>query len=164
MLHSDHSICQPHTSCYHNNTISTSSLCPHVLAHDHISLWKTPFSISSSHCLASFFPVETISHWREVISASVEKQTHENYSAGLLHVTQFCDKFNIHKNLHMPASKALLCLFITNQGAGSVSKNTVSSWLSGLEMWHSINGAPWHGVRILKCTKQGVAKLTPPSL
>ncbi|KAF8226454.1 hypothetical protein L208DRAFT_1161189, partial [Tricholoma matsutake] len=98
-----------------------------------------------------------------VLSASVKEQTHENYGAGLLHFTQFCDKYNIHENLRMPASEALLCLFIANWGAGSVSKHTVSSWLSGLEMWHSINGAPWHGGRILKCTKWGVAKLVPPS-
>jgi hypothetical protein len=165
MPHSDNSIhpSRPRTSHYHNNAISTSSLRPHVLAHDRLFLWKTPFSISSSHRLASFFPVETISRWREVISASVEKQTHENYGAGLLRFTQFCDKFNIHENLRMPASEALLCLFIANQGAGSVSENTISSWLSSLKMWHSINGAPWHGGRILKCTKRGVAKLTPPS-
>lgn len=79
----------------------------------------------------------------------------------LLRFTQFCDKHHIHKNLCMPASKALLCFFVTNQGAGIVSKGTVTSWLSGLEMWH--NGAPWHGGHILKCTKHGVTKLTPPS-
>jgi hypothetical protein len=126
-------------------------------------LWETPFFISSLHRLASFVPLETILRWWDVISASVEEQTHENYGAGLLRFTQFCDKHNIHENLRMPANKALLCLFIANQGAGSVSEHTVSSWLSGLEMWHSINGAPWHSGRILKHTKRGVAKLTPPS-
>jgi hypothetical protein len=44
-----------------------------------------------------------------------------------------------------------------------VSENTVTSWLNGLEMWHSFNGAPWHGGRILKRTKRGIAKLTPLS-
>lgn len=163
MPHSGESIRRPHFSRYHDNTISSSPLQPHVLAQQHISLWKTPFSISSLHRLSSFFPLKTISRWQTVLSASVKEQTHENYGAGLLHFTQFCDKYNIHENLRMPASEALLCLFIANWGTGSVSKHTVSSWLSGLEMWHSINGAPWHGGRILKRTKWGVAKLVPPS-
>ncbi|KAF8229629.1 hypothetical protein L208DRAFT_1208778, partial [Tricholoma matsutake] len=93
----------------------------------------------------------------------VEEQTPENYGLGLLCFNQFCNKFHIHENLSMPASEALLCLFIANQGAGSVSENTVTSWLTGLKMWHSNNGATWHGGQILKCTKHSVAKLTPSS-
>ncbi|KAF8229212.1 hypothetical protein L208DRAFT_1287590 [Tricholoma matsutake] len=123
----------------------TPALHPHVLAHDRMLLCKTPFSIYSLHHLASFFPLETILCWCDVISTSIEEQTHENYGTSLLCFTQFCNKYNIHENLQMPSSEALLCLFIANQGASSVSEHTVSSWLSSLEMWHSINGAPWHG-------------------
>ena len=63
----------------------------------------------------------------------------------------------------MPASEALLCLFIATEGASHVTEGTVASWLSGLEMWHSINGASWTGGRILTQTKKGIAKLTPPN-
>jgi hypothetical protein len=161
--HSDSRIRRPRISHLHNNIILPSPLRPHVIASNRITHWKTPFSITSFHRLTSFFPPETIHRWREVLSASVEEQTRGNYGAGLLRFNQFCDKFHIHENLRMPASEALLCLFIANQGAGTVSENTVTSWLTGLEMWHSINGATWHGGRILKRTKRGVAKLTPPS-
>jgi hypothetical protein len=63
----------------------------------------------------------------------------------------------------MPASESLLCLFIAYYGAGQVAEGTIASWLSGLEMWHSINTAPWQGGRILRRTKHGIAKLAPAS-
>ncbi|KAJ6605156.1 DNA breaking-rejoining enzyme [Mycena vulgaris] len=63
----------------------------------------------------------------------------------------------------MPASEALLSLFISNSGAGQVSAGTVSSWLSGLQLWHQVNGAPWYGGDILLRTKKGVSKLAPAS-
>jgi len=30
-------------------------------------------------------------------------------------------------------------------GTGSVSKGAIKTWLSGVELWHHINGAPWLG-------------------
>src|SRR5882672_7548465 len=50
----------------------------------------------------------------------------------------------------MPALEALLTMFITCQGAASVSMSTMHHWLLGLELWHEINGAPWHGHSILE--------------
>jgi hypothetical protein len=161
--HSERRIHKPRVSILHNNSISPSPLRPHVIAKNRITHWKTPYSITSYHHLTSFFPPKTIHRWQDVLSASVEERTRENYGAGLLRFNQFCDKYNIHENLRMPASEALLCLFIANQGARTVSDHTITSWLMGLEMWHSINGATWHGGQILKRTKCGVAKLTPPS-
>jgi hypothetical protein len=54
----------------------------------------------------------------------------------------------------MPASEALLCLFISTEGAGRVTEGTAASWLSSLEMWHSINGASWNGTIFLPTLKK----------
>jgi len=71
--------------------------------------------------------------------------TLKNYAASLTHFTKFCDDFGGPKVNHMPASKYLLCTFVTNHGDGSVGNGTVKSWLLGVELWHHINHAPWFG-------------------
>jgi len=63
----------------------------------------------------------------------------------------------------MPASEALLSIFISSYGAGHVASGTVSTWLSGLQLWHAVNFAPWHGAALLSRTRKGVSKLAPPS-
>ncbi|KAJ7473479.1 DNA breaking-rejoining enzyme [Mycena latifolia] len=63
----------------------------------------------------------------------------------------------------MPASEATLSLFISSVGAGHVASGTVGSWLSGLQLWHQLNSAPWLGGEILLRAKKGVSKLAPPS-
>jgi hypothetical protein len=147
---------------FHNNKLCDSPFRPQVLAQNCIATWHTPFSFSTIQHLKSSFPPQVIFRWQEVLSASVENRTRRNYGAGLLRFAQFCDHYKIPENQHMPASEALLCLFIATKGAGQVTEGTVASWLSGLEMWHSINGYPWPGSQILTRTKKGIAKLTPP--
>ncbi|KAJ7292569.1 hypothetical protein C8J57DRAFT_1549723, partial [Mycena rebaudengoi] len=63
----------------------------------------------------------------------------------------------------MPASESLLFIFISSYGAGNVAGGTVSSWLAGLQLWHAVNLAPWHGGALLSRTRKGVTKLAPPS-
>ncbi|KAK7002244.1 hypothetical protein R3P38DRAFT_3605132 [Favolaschia claudopus] len=72
---------------------------------------------------------------------------------GLLRFNHFCDLHNIPESQRMPASEALLSIFISSYGAGLVASGTVSTWLAGLQLWHAVNFAPWHGV----------SKLAPPS-
>src|SRR6266481_1476537 len=36
-------------------------------------------------------------------------------------------------------------------------------WLMGLELWHTINGAPWLGAARLACTIKGASALAPSS-
>ena len=62
----------------------------------------------------------------------------------------------------MPASEAILSLFIATHGAGSVSKGMMKSWLEGICMWHEINDAPWNGDRILKRVVKGAENFTLP--
>ncbi|KAJ7081283.1 hypothetical protein C8R43DRAFT_965617 [Mycena crocata] len=63
----------------------------------------------------------------------------------------------------MPASESLLSIFISSYGAGHVANGTVSTWLAGLQLWHAVNLAPWHGAALLSRTRKGVYKLAPPS-
>ena len=63
----------------------------------------------------------------------------------------------------MPASKSLLSIFITTHGAGRVGKGTLLSWLSGLQLWHVINGAPWNGGACLSQAVKGTASFAPSS-
>ena len=63
----------------------------------------------------------------------------------------------------MLASKSLLSIFITAHGAGRVGKGTLLSWLSGLQLWHVINGAPWNGGARLSRAVKGAASFAPSS-
>jgi len=63
----------------------------------------------------------------------------------------------------MPASEFLLSMFITIHGSGSIGNSAMKTWLEGLQLWHTINDAPWHGAHLLHCTLKGAAKITPSS-
>jgi len=89
--------------------------------------------------------------------------TLKNYAAGLACFTKFCDDFIIPESEHMPASELLLTTFITTHGAGSVGKGAIKTWLLGVELWHRINDAPWHGGAVLQRAVEGSAKLAPVS-
>ncbi|KAJ7601187.1 DNA breaking-rejoining enzyme [Mycena floridula] len=134
---------------------------PHVLAQDRLVHWKTSYGLTSDNILQNLFPDQTISRWKEVMMSSVVPDTQKNYGAGLLRFTQFCDSYNISEVLRMPANEVLLSLFVAEMGAGKVRAGTISSWLSGIAMWHDINGAKWLGGRILDRTKSGAAALQP---
>src|ERR1700731_72181 len=68
----------------------------------------------------------------------------------LLRFTQFCDCHSVPEAMRMPASEPLLALFVAEEGAGQVSGGTISSWLSGLQLWHAFNNALWAGGQILR--------------
>ena len=70
--------------------------------------------------------------------------TRSTYATGLLCFTQFCDKWSISEEDHMPASHSLLCAFI-GEYKGLHSGSTIKLWLSGLRCWHIVNHAPWYG-------------------
>ena len=123
---------------------------PQVPARDRLTCWLTPFGIDHLNSLATLVPSDVILQARFLLSKSVTPNTLNTYAAGLLRFTQFCDEYRIPKNLHMPASEDLLVLFVSARGAFKVSAGTIKQWLLGLEFWHVINGAPWHGASALK--------------
>src|SRR5882724_9087798 len=67
----------------------------------------------------------------------------------------------IHEADHMLASDFLLSTFVMMYGAGSVSKGVIKTWVLGLELWHRINSAPWHGGAELQWAIEGSANLAP---
>jgi len=100
--------------------------------------------------LAEFFPPHVIAMSHVLISKSVTPSTLSNYASGLLRFTKFCDDYKIPERFRMPASEALLTVFVTCHATGSVSSSTLHHWLLGLELWQEINGAPWLGCSTLK--------------
>ena len=75
--------------------------------------------------------------------------------------TQFCDALNIPEGLCMPTPEWLLSIFITTKGAGSIGGGALRTLLLGLQLWHVINGAPWHRASHLKRKVQGSISAAP---
>nr|GAT50782.1 reverse transcriptase [Mycena chlorophos] len=153
----------PRSSANPFNQLAPSSLRPKVLARDRIRSWQTPYSFHAIRSLSQSFPADLITRWQHVLEASVEASTREGYGAGLLRFNHFCDLHRIPESDRMPASEALLGVFISSYGAGRVAPGTVSTWLAGLQLWHAVNFAPWFGDALLSRTRKGVAKLAPSS-
>ncbi|KAI0055422.1 DNA breaking-rejoining enzyme [Artomyces pyxidatus] len=95
---------------------------------------------------------------QDSVSPSIDQSTRVTYGAGLLRFTQYCDSFGIDEFARMPASDILLAGFVA-AAAGRVS--SAQQWISGLHLWHDINGAPWFGGPSLKRALAGVKKLAP---
>ena len=138
-------------------------LRPTVAAPQRLTHWLTPFGIDYMNRLSLSFPPEIVARNRLILSCSVSAATLSTYAAGLLRFTQFCDEFNIPETACMPASEALLCIFITSHGTGHIGKGSLINWLTGLELWHTINGAPWLGKHRVSHTVKGAAASAPPS-
>ncbi|KAJ7255614.1 DNA breaking-rejoining enzyme [Mycena rebaudengoi] len=162
-LQSARKLAGPRTSTNPCNRLKPSPLRPAVLAKDRIRSWRTPYSFHTLRSLFDTFNPDLILRWQAVLSSSVDDSTHGSYGAGLLRFNHFCDLHNIPEDQRMPASESILSIFISSYGAGKVASGTVSSWLAGLQLWHSVNLAPWHGAALLSRTRKGVSKLAPPS-
>ncbi|KAI0086222.1 hypothetical protein BDY19DRAFT_873659, partial [Irpex rosettiformis] len=142
------------------NSIASSSLRPPVLACDRLSSWTTPFAQRFHADLSTQTSSKTVDSLSRVMLASLESNTRKNYGAGLLRFNQYCDCFDVAEDLRMPASDTLLASFIAEWG-GVVSRSTIDTWIAGLSFWHTLNGAPWLGGRMLKATCSGALKLQP---
>ncbi|KAJ7651136.1 hypothetical protein FB45DRAFT_889763 [Roridomyces roridus] len=154
---------QPRLSRKPSNQLSPLSLRPHVLARNRIRSWQTPYGCHVIRSLSQSFPAALVERWQDVLAQSVEESTRAGYGAGLLRFNHFCDLHRIPEVDRMPASEALLSMFVSSYGAGRVAAGTVSTWLAGLQLWHAVNLAPWDGASLLARTRKGVAKLAPSS-
>ena len=150
----------PHPFPNKLNAIAQSPLPPNVAAPNHFVHWLTPFGINSMNCAAKNFPPETITRERFVLTQCVKPEPLSNYSTGLLCFMHFCNDFRIPEATLMPAKESLLCLFITSHGASRVGKGMLTSWLAGLELWHSINSTLWLGRMCLARTVKGAASFS----
>ncbi|KAL1940108.1 hypothetical protein VTO73DRAFT_9443 [Trametes versicolor] len=63
----------------------------------------------------------------------------------------------------MPAPEPLVAAFVA-RFAGTVRHGTIGGWLSGLAVWHALNGAPWQAGKMLEYTKKGAKKVEPPPM
>ena len=129
-----------------------NTLRPNIPTHECITTWLTPFGIDYMNSLTTFLPPHLILQACSLITKSIVPSTLSNYATGLLRFTQFCDEHRLPEALCMPASEDILTLFITAKGAHKVSVTTIKHWLLRLELWHTVNNAPWLGVSALKRT------------
>ncbi|KAF8465774.1 hypothetical protein JB92DRAFT_2642081, partial [Gautieria morchelliformis] len=136
---------------------------PKVLAANGFLSWLTPFGITQIQSESLILPHKVNACRLFVITQAVKPATLSTYSSGLLCFTKFCDDYHIPENNHMPALELLLATFITTQGAGSVSGSTIASWLAGVQLWHTTNGAPWNSASLLKHAVEGSSRLAPKS-
>ena len=118
-----------------SSKIHPSSYRPYVLARERITSWSTPYSNSCFTELIKTFPKSVIDSWRFVMQSSVTEETLQNYGAGLLRFTQFCNRHNIPEQSRMPASETLLSIFVAVMGAGKRSASSMESWFSGPAFW-----------------------------
>jgi hypothetical protein len=154
---------RPHLSKNVHDRIVPSVLRPLVPAPDRLRFWFTPYGLDHLSQLELSFPLDVIIQNHLVVTQSLSPATLSNYAAGLIRFTKFCDDFHVSEQDRMPASEALLSIFITARGTGSVRKGAMQAWLEGLELWHHINHAPWFGGKALKRSVDGAAKHAPPS-
>jgi len=127
-----------------DHSILYNELHPHVPASDRIFSWHTPFGSRHHAAVAQRLPPPLLESALMAIWGALAPNTKSTYGASPLRFTQFCDKWAIPEEDHMPADYALLCTFI-GEFKGLQSGNTIRSWLSGLRSWHIINHAPWYG-------------------
>jgi len=154
---------RPRMSGKPEDRIHTSILRPHVLAQDRFLSWLTPYGVDRLNTLAQQFPAHLLARRRIIITSSIKPKSLGNYAAGLVRFTKFCDNLGIPEQDRMPASENLLSLFVATRGAGSVGEGAMKNWLQGLELWHTLNGAPWNGRAELKRVLKGSTNFTPDS-
>ena len=121
-----------------------SHLRPPILAGSRLSAWCTPFALRQRASLEASLPKPLVDHSYLAVQNSLAPTTRSNYGTGILHFTQFCDSWKISEEDRMPAFAALLAAFVSCH-IGSYSGKTIKSWLSGIQSWHIMNQAPWHG-------------------
>ena len=156
----DGHVCLPRTR--KDARIVPSLRRPNVLASEWVLCWTTPHSDVFQSSLDSQLPPLAILKLFQVMLFSLDENTRSNYGAGLLRFTQYCDFHHIPEHSRMPASEILLSSFAAS-AAGSVSESALNNWLAGLQYWHVVNGATWHGSDMLHHVRRGFSKLIPPS-
>ena len=127
-----------------DHILTSSPFQPQVMAVDRLFSWRTPYSLSHDESLLAELPLALAQSAKMSITGALATSLRSTYAAGLLRFSKFCDTWQISESACMPASYALLCMFIGNF-KGSTSGRTIRSWLSGICAWHLANHAPWYG-------------------
>ncbi|KAF8229001.1 hypothetical protein L208DRAFT_1483633 [Tricholoma matsutake] len=132
-----------------------------VAASLHLLSWTTLFAIKGWTLTTQLLGSEAY-ELLDVSIASLAPNTQCSYASGLLHFTQFCDSHEVSEELQMLASGDLLAGFLANVAAHRVSYDCAKNWMSGLQFWHSLHGAPWNGkTSQVDIVHKGVKKHVP---
>ncbi|EJD33484.1 DNA breaking-rejoining enzyme [Auricularia subglabra TFB-10046 SS5] len=145
-----------------NSTLCASPFRPHVRAPERFRSWSSAYSVLRDARNAGVLPQGARDTRFSTILSSVEPKTLATYSAGLLRFHEYCDEQNVPESDRMPASDFLLSSFVAHY-AGKVSRSCVENWTAGLQLWHNLHDAPWHGARALCAVSKAVAKKVPPT-
>ncbi|KAJ3831531.1 hypothetical protein F5878DRAFT_549431, partial [Lentinula raphanica] len=99
--------------------------------------------------------IHSISLSQRAVSAGLADSTKTSYGAGILRFNQFCDLMGVAETLRMPADKTLIIGFVGHH-MGSKSGSCIKSWLSAIQAWHALAGAPWPtDSKLLKLARKG---------
>ncbi|KAF8585810.1 hypothetical protein K439DRAFT_1615689 [Ramaria rubella] len=98
-----------------------------VLSTECVTEWTSPFASQHHQLLEHHFPHSHIRQTQDVMCSSVIKKTRGNWGVGILCFNQYCNSIGIPESGRMPAPEYLLCLFVANYGAGSVSDDCINS-------------------------------------
>lgn len=135
---------------------------PQVPAQLRIAHWVTPWSLRQLDEMRREVSMERIRKMNEVLIQSWAESTRKTHGAALLRFTEYCDAEGVSEEDRMPASPFLLATFLASL-EGSVSESSIDGCLSGLQAWHTLNNAPWHGsLKLVVQVKKGCSKLAPP--
>ncbi|KAE9389465.1 hypothetical protein BT96DRAFT_801805, partial [Gymnopus androsaceus JB14] len=88
------------------------------------------------------FSPEGIEWGEKLAIAGLTDSTKKAYGMGLLRFNQFCDMLDIPEDQHMPTNEHLIVRFL-GYHMGKVSGSCAKSWLSALQAWYELKGAPW---------------------
>ncbi|KAJ3974116.1 hypothetical protein EV361DRAFT_794934 [Lentinula raphanica] len=131
------------------------TLRPNVPAKDRIHAWSSPYSIQQCSSNIKKYPLDLIESGQKAVSAGLADSTKTSYGAGILRFNQFCDLMGVEENLRMPADETLLIGFVGHY-MGSKSGSCIRSWLSAIQAWHTLAGAPWPSdSKLLKLARKG---------
>ncbi|KAH7044456.1 hypothetical protein BKA62DRAFT_746617 [Auriculariales sp. MPI-PUGE-AT-0066] len=141
--------------------LTPSAFHPDVAAEERLRAWTSPFGVKTFFDFTSNLSIDRQKTRHNALVESVEPATRISYGAGLLWFHEFCDADSMPEDAHIPASEFLLSVFVAD-ACGSVAWSTVDSWVAGLQLWHSVQGAPWLGAHALQSTLKAVKKKVPP--
>lgn len=139
---------------------------PDVPASQRILAWVTPFTFIQQASMDTL-RLELQAKLLTTLIGRYEERTLASYGAGCLRFTQWCDREGISESLRMPADPILLAGFVADMHEGGTG-GRVRNWMSGLQMWHRINGAVWTGddyfvnTALKTADKEGAAFKRPP--
>ncbi|KAF6750100.1 hypothetical protein DFP72DRAFT_1140131, partial [Ephemerocybe angulata] len=132
-------------------------------ASDRFQKWTTPHGERHKEKLLESMTKEQAERLFQVSIASIELSTRDSYAAGLKHFNDWCDRNGRSEEERMPAAPGLIAAFLMEK-AGTVGASAVNNWMAGLRLWHTINGAEWHGdSQVVTLVRKGVKKLAPIS-